>query len=855
MGRGQIGGVLHYLRGLFRAPAATQTDRELLHAFAGRRDETAFAALVERHGPLVWGVCRRLLRDEQDAEDAFQATFLVLAKKADSIPWREDAGNWLYAVALRVARKARARAARRRQVEGEVIMSARTAVEGAPDDEVGGIVAEEVGRLPEKYRRPVVLCCLQGKSYGEAARLLGWPEGTVSGRLARARELLRRRLVRRGLALPAGGVAALLAAEAAGGAMPAAVAQATLRAALTFAAGQGLTSVPAALAEEVLRAMFLSKLKAGAALLLALAVVGTGLGVWARGGGEPAPPAPEQPPAERPKEEAATKPALPAAWAGRWVADPFAGAESIEVLHASKGNGGSLTYKIKDPKAVAALLKTVHITGVHNDIFVGSVPTAHVTVRRKDGTTFEAGVEGATTLSSSYGLLYLKEDFITALGRQLGDESDEPIDLLKFRPAPPAPKPEPRVAPSERSLTAGFKSLTVQYPVGRRLHEARFTDEKTLDALHKALTIVKKGEAPKEKGLPRNSRSLTIVSKDKSVFYGHTLGADEFFDYDAGSFAVLPAFMKALTKEVSRVEGRDIDITGENALTEAQVKRGGELRELLAGLRSVRCELLYSNPAIRHTGPDRPGPETLVVNKPEEVKEFVSLLTWLEVPVKEYKLAKGDRFFKLETKDGKTVEVTSLKAGEDNALVDAFPTAGELVEVAGFGQVWVDNGWKSHLLVIEYKRKLEEKERRDRETARLVGRDLPTFYKQVLTVVVHYREGESELTNHLEPDASRAVLDALAAGKLEKLDWTEERWQKELRDLYDRGAGELALAPGLGFSLPVVIAGEKEVLIPMCGRVTFAASPVAKFQKAINADKPEAVELLPRAKGKEEEKE
>src|SRR5690242_4671454 len=105
MGTGQLGGVLHYLRGLFRGPAAAQTDRELLHAFAARRDEAAFAALVERHGPLVWGVCRRLLRHTQDAEDAFQAAFLVLARKAGSVSWRDDTANWLYAVALRVARK------------------------------------------------------------------------------------------------------------------------------------------------------------------------------------------------------------------------------------------------------------------------------------------------------------------------------------------------------------------------------------------------------------------------------------------------------------------------------------------------------------------------------------------------------------------------------------------------------------------------------------------------------------------------------------------------------------------------------------------------------------------------------
>ena len=361
MGKGQIGSVMHYLRGLFRSPAGEPTDQDLLHAFAARRDEAAFAVLMERHGPLVWGVCRRLLGHEQDAEDAFQATFLVLARKAGSVAWRADAGNWLYAVALRVAREARARAGRRRRVEREVVVAAPDGPNNEPDREACGIVVEEVQRLPEKYRLPVVLCYLQGKTYGEAAQLLGWPEGTVSGRLGRARELLRRRLLRRGLGLPAGGVATLLATTAVRAAVPAALVQATLRAAAMFAGAEGTSSTPAILAEEVLRAMFLSKLKLGAAVVLALAVIGTGLSVLVRGGGEPARPTPEQPP--RRPAVAEGKPALPEAWAGRWVPDPFAGAESIEVVHTRLGPGGVHTYQVKDPKVMAALLKAVKITG------------------------------------------------------------------------------------------------------------------------------------------------------------------------------------------------------------------------------------------------------------------------------------------------------------------------------------------------------------------------------------------------------------------------------------------------------------------------------------------------------------
>jgi RNA polymerase sigma-70 factor (ECF subfamily) len=207
------------------------TDRQLLERFVTRRDGAAFAALVGRHGPRVLGVCRRVLRHEQDAEDVFQATFLVLARRAAVIPWQESVSRWLSAVAYRLALHARGGAARRRRRERPV----RPARRGTPsaDDgreppagpvgewdslsekdhpcadplaevarrELRRVLDDELLRLPEKYRAPVVLCYLEGKTNEEAARELGWPTGSMSRRLARARALLRQRLTRRGLAL------------------------------------------------------------------------------------------------------------------------------------------------------------------------------------------------------------------------------------------------------------------------------------------------------------------------------------------------------------------------------------------------------------------------------------------------------------------------------------------------------------------------------------------------------------------------------------------------------------------------------------------------------------------------------
>src|SRR6266851_1590544 len=287
MAAGQLDAVLRHIRKLVRAPeTASTTDRQLLDRFVFGREESAFAAIVERHGPMVMGVCRRVLRNAQDAEDAFQATFLVLARKAGALHWRESVGGWLYEVACRVARKARADNARRQCHERQVeIMPSADPLSLAAGREIQAVLEEELCRLPEKYRLPVVLCCLEGTSRSEAARQLRWKEGTVAGRLARGRSLLQRRLARRGVTVPAGLLAAVLAEHLATATVSAELIHATLKTASLVAAGQltaaGLSSATAAaLAEELFRTMVLTKLKISA-LLLAVVVAATGTSLLA----------------------------------------------------------------------------------------------------------------------------------------------------------------------------------------------------------------------------------------------------------------------------------------------------------------------------------------------------------------------------------------------------------------------------------------------------------------------------------------------------------------------------------------------------------------------------------------------
>jgi RNA polymerase sigma factor (sigma-70 family) len=267
---------IHHLAG--PCAAAELSDRDLLERFAVRREEAAFAALVQRHGPLVLNVCRRLLHQEQDAEDVFQATFLVLARKAGSVRWRDSVAPWLHAVAHRLALKARAEALRRQRHEREAAAKqGATAADDLSWREATALLEEELGRLPERYRAPLLLCCWEGKARDEAARLLGWTAGTLKGQLERGRELLRRRLARRGVALSAG----LLAVGLARGGVPAALADATVRVALAAATGAA-GAVPASvavLADAALKALTAAKVKV-TGVLLGVVLLATGAGVW-----------------------------------------------------------------------------------------------------------------------------------------------------------------------------------------------------------------------------------------------------------------------------------------------------------------------------------------------------------------------------------------------------------------------------------------------------------------------------------------------------------------------------------------------------------------------------------------------
>jgi len=297
MEAGRLNGLLRHLHRSVERGDDAAADAELLTRLVESHDREAFAALARRHARMVWGVCRRLLGEDDAAEDAFQATFLVLARKAAAVRPRSMLANWLYGVAHRTALEARRAAAIRRAKEQRAAaMAERAYTPNDPSEDLRALLDQELASLPDKYRAPLVLCDLAGLTRKEAARRLGWSEGTLSGRLFRARALLAGRLAGRGLSVCGGALAGLLAEANAAG-PPASLVTSILQTALPATAGPVATASAgaAALAEGVLKAMLLTQLKVVASgvvvACLALTVGSAGYRVQAtEPAAEPAPP-------------------------------------------------------------------------------------------------------------------------------------------------------------------------------------------------------------------------------------------------------------------------------------------------------------------------------------------------------------------------------------------------------------------------------------------------------------------------------------------------------------------------------------------------------------------------------------
>lgn len=291
MNNGPVSAVLDHLRKLEALQAAGRvSDGQLLGRFFAERDEAAFNVLLQRHGPMVWSVCMRVLHGSHQAEDVFQATFLTLARKPGSIQKQESIASWLYGVAFRLARQVRSREMRR-PIPGQASMEdpGQDPVRHADCKEVLGVLDEELSRLGEQHRLPLVLCFLEGMTRDEAAEHLGWSLSTLKRRLDRGREVLRARLTRRGVTLSAALLHVALTQDLTAAAVPATLLLTTIKAAALVAAGQTTAGVVpvqvVSLVQGVVKTMLMTKLKLATALVLSAAALGTGAGLYAHSWG------------------------------------------------------------------------------------------------------------------------------------------------------------------------------------------------------------------------------------------------------------------------------------------------------------------------------------------------------------------------------------------------------------------------------------------------------------------------------------------------------------------------------------------------------------------------------------------
>jgi RNA polymerase sigma factor (sigma-70 family) len=311
MAVGQHSTIVQQLRSLLlKQDVKGATDEYLLASFLDQRDEAAFEALVRRHGPMVLGVCRRILGSSHDAEDAFQATFLVLVRKAASIRPKSMVGHWLYGVACRTALDARRAAAKRKAKEAAVLPRTPRPTDGDRAD-LRAVLDEELQRLPPKCRAVIVLSDLEGKTRKEVAQQLGWPEGSVASRLARARARLAMRLARYGLAVSGVSVRTLLSEGVASAWVPNSLVAPTVKAASLLAPGQAAAgAIPApvgTLVEGALKAMLLNRVLKATVLLLVLVTLGTGTGLLLSHAGRTERQEGKVIPADRPATEAKGK--------------------------------------------------------------------------------------------------------------------------------------------------------------------------------------------------------------------------------------------------------------------------------------------------------------------------------------------------------------------------------------------------------------------------------------------------------------------------------------------------------------------------------------------------------------------
>jgi len=774
------------------------SDNLLLNAYIRGRSEadTAFAELVARHGYMVYNTCLRILDNPAEAEDAAQAVFIVLARKAGSI--KGNIKGFLHGVAVNVSRQIRDAEHRRRLREKDALTAkgsreqiSQNGTSSAGD--IRPIIDENIARLPGKQRTAVMLHLLEGMGHREMAQALNVTESTARTHLQLGLKKLRTSLSKRGIGISGAVLASLFSGASADAACPSVLkAAAGQLSAAGSVSGVGETALSAhvhSLAEGVLKMMFWAKVKTAAAVTAAAIILGIGAAgthhVLTAGEGE-----------IEPKKEVHRKQPAP------WTADPFRDTEAIEVKH------GENSYTIDNRETVKKLLSTITINMIRNDVYMPAKATAYITFKRRDKKDYRVSLSSEGVFMVRTGLLHVSQDFIRALNSELTRTADKPINVLKFNVDR---NRKPRKKLTRAMLSGGLKKAVIRYEVGDKPREFSVTDKDTLKALSDGLKI-KGTEGDREL-----DRSITVwaefrlTSNEGPVFWGHFQGKDRLRS-SLDNLLISEDLYNEIEQVISKTEGRTIDILHDNPMTAQEQQVTAKLENLFRNLQAI--EILTD---------DQGEPVNISLDS-NALKKVLKKLEWVRPHPKGFKpfpeVPSGLKI-RCRSNDGSLFTVTFMNKEEE---MHGRIILGSPVVISGLGQAWVDDQWQYEFRYFLNSLKDKIKGKRQMQAMKEVMHDFPAFLKQVRCIT--FTKGDMIYTVPAGGTVKK-ICSLLSQGKA-------KQQKTDLSGLSQKPL--LQLTPGIGFDLPLLFADADRAVVPGWGTIEFSENVLDTIHRIVRKD-------------------
>ena len=767
------------------------SDADLLKDFAQRRSDETFRRLVERHSGMVYAACARSL-SPQDAEDATQAVFILLAQRASagSLSHVTALGGWLYRASRLVAAEIRRGESRRTRREATAAAAHAEGSSTMTQDDADAAahvrphLDDAISRLRQKQQDAIVLHYLQGKSIRETALTLRCSEDSAKKRIAYGIEKLRELLARNGIALSVTALVPVLQSEAARHA-PTALLNSCAALSRGAAAGK-----PALLAKGVSKTMLLIKAKIAAAV--AVLLLGSSLTVHALSKGE-TPPVTVRGDKDNPPAPLAPPP-LPvvAAEDVGWDADPFAGTRAIDVTH------GGNRYVINDPAMIRTLVSALHIDRIANKQHYLSIPSATFVFDRGPRGPLNMSLDSDFNCSIPGASLLLDAKFFNLLSAELAKQALVPVKLNDFALAPGKRKPE--LTPA--SLKSGIKSVTLEYDVADQGRRLNVTDPNDLAALTRAFQI--------EAITPRKTldKKLTVWAQfDAELADGSQLSAS-FEDTDIvrtniGNLKLNPVMRETIAAIVKKFEGREIDILRDNPGSDA---------ERIASEKATALLRTASNLTIVSDKRRRPINATLTA---EELQKTMKALKWV-VARPDEKLTSAPETgleLKLTPTTGDPVQIKFLERDKlPSGLIMGQPI--DLTQGGVTTRVWVDNQWEYTFSTLLRERDDTLEEEQARKTTARVMMDFDAFKKQVTSVKLLLKmDGDTLIYFISQPAQLNRLLALLKPTSSTPGPVTLTR----------NPEAEISLTPGVGFDLVLAMPKDGKAEVARWGTLEFSA--------------------------------